>query len=825
MRSATIRTHLLVLVLAVTVPLVAIVSLAIYFDMQQSVNNTKNSLRTLTSMMATNTGNNISNAREILRSLAKRPLVKKMNAKNCDPILPSLLGMNPLYKNVVYTNTDGIVVCSALPQPGGKPANISQALWFQHFLKERSFYIGPPYMGPITGKLVSVINEPVWDGQHNLIGAVQLPVALDFYDPHIPTEFISDASRFGFFADDGVLIWRNRDPENVIGSKPNSTAAKQIVELRNGELENHSLDGLERYYSVAAMPEVHWVAYVGVPTTAVYAAAKQREKLWLLLMLFTVVLLVAVAIVIAKRISRPIMALEKVANAIRRGDSEVRARNAGPAEIASVALALNAMIETQQHSDERMNNAQHRAHLGSYEWDLVTGDLQWSDELYCLLGLQPQSEVATYALFRQTVHAEDIGRVEAELQHALHGENSINWEFRVVWPDHSIHALSGRGDIAYDAAGKPLRMLGTIQDVSERKQAETELYESEQRFRYMLETCPTAARIARKGGHDVIFFNRQYAALINVGAEQVQGVDPETYYADRQEYNDILERLQNGEQIFERLIELNIPGAGTKWALATYLQIYYQGGSAVLGWFHDITETIQVERLKTEFVSTVSHELRTPLTAISGALGLIAGGVLGAMPVQAKLMVDIAHKNSLRLNSLINDLLDIDKLVAGKIALEIQSQPLMPLVQQALEAIAAYGEQYGVVFKLVAQADVGVAVDGGRLIQVLNNFLSNAAKFSPAGSQVDIAVRANAGKVRVEVIDYGPGIPDEFRQRIFQKFSQADSSDTRKKGGTGLGLYISKELIERMGGSIGFDSIAGQGSCFYFELALADSAD
>jgi signal transduction histidine kinase len=133
----------------------------------------------------------------------------------------------------------------------------------------------------------------------------------------------------------------------------------------------------------------------------------------------------------------------------------------------------------------------------------------------------------------------------------------------------------------------------------------------------------------------VIFFNRQYAALINVGAEQVQGVDPETYYADRQEYNDILQRLQNGEQIFERLIELNIPGAGTKWALATYLQIYYQGGSAVLGWFHDITETIQVERLKTEFVSTVSHELRTPLTAISGALGLIAGGVLGAMPAQA----------------------------------------------------------------------------------------------------------------------------------------------------------------------------------------------
>ncbi|WP_124948648.1 CHASE domain-containing protein [Sulfuriferula thiophila] len=239
-----------------------------------------------------------------------------------------------------------------------------------------------------------------------------------------------------------------------------------------------------------------------------------------------------------------------------------------------------------------------------------------------------------------------------------------------------------------------------------------------------------------------------------------------------------------------------------------------------IGLVRDITERKRVEQMKREFVSTVSHELRTPLTSINGALGLLAGGALGEMPDQAKQMIAMAHKNSLRLSSLINDLLDMDKLVAGKMTLDLQDQPLMPLLEQALESIRAYGEQYNVEFQLIVREDVTVRVDSGRIIQVLNNFLSNAAKFSPQGGRVEIAVRRIDNIVRVEVIDHGAGVPAEFRERVFQKFSQADSSDTRQKGGTGLGLAISKELIERMGGVIGFESVAGQGTCFYFELPL-----
>ncbi len=235
----------------------------------------------------------------------------------------------------------------------------------------------------------------------------------------------------------------------------------------------------------------------------------------------------------------------------------------------------------------------------------------------------------------------------------------------------------------------------------------------------------------------------------------------------------------------------------------------------------DITERKRVEQLKSEFVSTVSHELRTPLTSISGALGLICGGALGPMPAQAQAMLEIAHRNSQRLMYLINDLLDMEKLEAGKMRFDLREADLMPLVEQAIESARAYAEQYRVRLVLAERCPVRVRVDGLRLQQVLGNYLSNAVKFSPAGAAVEVHVGASAGWARVTVADHGEGVPPAFRERIFQKFSQADASDARQQGGTGLGLAISKELMERMSGRVGFDSTPGAGARFYCELPLA----
>jgi len=233
----------------------------------------------------------------------------------------------------------------------------------------------------------------------------------------------------------------------------------------------------------------------------------------------------------------------------------------------------------------------------------------------------------------------------------------------------------------------------------------------------------------------------------------------------------------------------------------------------------DVTERKEVERLKSEFVSTVSHELRTPLTSIRGSLGLIAGGVGGELPAQVKALVDIANKNCDRLITLINDLLDMEKIESGKMAFDLKPQALLPIIEQALEGNRAYGEQFSVTFRLVAALpEVRVNVDRDRLLQVMSNLLSNAAKFSPPGGSVEVSLTRQGAAVRVAVADHGEGIPAAFNDRIFEKFSQADSSDTRKKGGTGLGLSISKAIVERMGGHIGFDSEVGLGTTFHFVL-------
>jgi DNA-binding response OmpR family regulator len=182
-------------------------------------------------------------------------------------------------------------------------------------------------------------------------------------------------------------------------------------------------------------------------------------------------------------------------------------------------------------------------------------------------------------------------------------------------------------------------------------------------------------------------------------------------------------------------------------------------------------------------------------------------------------MVDIAFNNSERLVRLINDILDMEKIESGKMVFEIAPTPLMPLIEQAIEANQSYAEQYGVALTLKhALPDAMANIDSDRTIQVLTNLISNAAKFSPRGSAVELSVVRLEGKIRVSVEDHGPGISEEFSSRIFQKFAQADSSDTRQKGGTGLGLSISKAIVERFGGELGFETEIGKGTTFYFDL-------
>ena len=230
----------------------------------------------------------------------------------------------------------------------------------------------------------------------------------------------------------------------------------------------------------------------------------------------------------------------------------------------------------------------------------------------------------------------------------------------------------------------------------------------------------------------------------------------------------------------------------------------------------DIRQLKEVERLKTDFVSTVSHELRTPLTAIRGALGLVLAGTTGPVASKTRELLQIGLQNTERLIRLINDILDVERIESGHLSVRREPCELAELLRNTVESLRTVAMETQVALVLETDSNPVVTGDPDRLVQVFTNLISNAVRFSPAGESVTVSLRTTPTSVAVFVSDRGPGIPLEFRRRIFGKFQQADPSGS--PGGAGLGLAIVRAIVERHGGSIRFDSAPGHGTTFITEL-------
>ncbi|MBL6932222.1 MAG: PAS domain-containing sensor histidine kinase [Rhodospirillales bacterium] len=281
----------------------------------------------------------------------------------------------------------------------------------------------------------------------------------------------------------------------------------------------------------------------------------------------------------------------------------------------------------------------------------------------------------------------------------------------------------------------------------------------------------------------------------------------------------------DSQSVMSREIELAYPDGHTRTVISTRFPVLSSMDDVIgLGTINfDITEHKRAEKAKNEFISTVSHELRTPLTSIKGSIGLIRSGTAGDLPEKIRSMLDIAYNNSDRLVTLINDILDIEKIEANKMIFQMRQTDVVCLVEEAIKANKGYGDEYNVTFILTGSPEETlVEGDKDRLTQVLSNLMSNAAKFSPTGEQVELSITRHDNIVRIAVKDNGPGIPEEFKGVIIEKFTQSDSSDTRQTGGTGLGLSIAKAIVEQHGGTFGYNSELGVGSTFFFTLPVLE---
>lgn len=361
-------------------------------------------------------------------------------------------------------------------------------------------------------------------------------------------------------------------------------------------------------------------------------------------------------------------------------------------------------------------------------------------------------------------------------------------------------------------------------EVAERERAQTSLRESELRTSMIIESVIDGIITMRPDGV-VESYNRAATAIFGYTDDEVVGRNirmlmPEETAA---QHNGFLDHyMETGEGgiigVPREVVGQRRNGSTFPMELAV-IDMRFNDDVIFVGMIRDITERKKVERMKNEFISTVSHELRTPLTSIIGALGLVQGGLAGEVSEKSLELVGIAARNSARLVRLIGDILDIEKIESGELEIDFQPIDLASTIGRAITENVSYAADFNVRLAMDDTAGGAIVHGGGdQILQVLTNLISNAAKFAPLHSTVEITTQRLGDVIRTSVIDHGPGIPEDFRSRIFGKFTQADSSDTRRQGGTGLGLSICKALVEKMDGKIGYKSEIGAGTTFYFDL-------
>ncbi|MBV9775395.1 MAG: response regulator, partial [Gemmatimonadetes bacterium] len=328
------------------------------------------------------------------------------------------------------------------------------------------------------------------------------------------------------------------------------------------------------------------------------------------------------------------------------------------------------------------------------------------------------------------------------------------------------------------------------------------LQAQEARYRELVESASDLIYQTDAAGR-ITYANPAAARVLGFAVEELLGRDLVDLVHD--EHRDEVRRFY-GRQVADRRAESYrefpvVAAGGREVWLGQSLRLIEHGG-VVLGTraiARDVTARHEVERLKGELVSVISHELRTPLTSIRASLGLLASGRLQTHPEQAARMVQIANQNADRLSRMVNDLLDLDRMAAGKLQLERRSFPLDELASQALDAVRSTAEQAGILL-VQGVPRLDCTLDPDRIVQVLINLVANAIKFSPRGGTVWLNAQLDGGDVRFSVRDLGRGIPPEKLEAVFERFQQVDSSDARQKGGTGLGLAICRQIVELHGG-------------------------
>ncbi|RPA61528.1 PAS domain S-box protein [Shewanella frigidimarina] len=451
-----------------------------------------------------------------------------------------------------------------------------------------------------------------------------------------------------------------------------------------------------------------------------------------------------------------------------------------------------------------------------------------------IYGVKPEDVVTDASNAFSTIYPEDVPAVSQSIE--LSSQQLTIWEqeYRVYRNDKSIIWLSGRATPERMPDGSTL-WHGYIHDITQTKEYYLQLEDLNLQLNVTQQSLDLASEQAKIGywhasfEHGTFWWSPIIYQIFGFNAEDV--VPSSSLFKNSVHPDDIDKVLKSEQQtrstgIVNEVYRIIRPNGEVRWVheLGQLVNKELNPDKIMIGSVQDITERMTLQKIKDEFISTVSHELRTPLTSIYGALSLLQSGKIATLPAKAEKLVEVASSNCKQLSRLINDLLDIEKLAAGKMLFEMKRLNVVPLLQRAINDHQPFADLHKITLTLHVDKQIDelfVYVDEHRLLQILTNFLSNAVKFSPESGSVMLSATLTADEIEIAVQDQGTGIPEDFKSKIFGKFSQADASSSKVKGGTGLGLALCKNLIEAMNGSIDYSSEPGCGARFFVRLPLS----
>ncbi|MEH1936428.1 MAG: PAS domain-containing protein [Nostoc sp.] len=507
------------------------------------------------------------------------------------------------------------------------------------------------------------------------------------------------------------------------------------------------------------------------------------------------------------------------------------------------ALRDRQQIETNlRESEERIRLATTAAELGMWFWNITTNELIWTEKCQQLFGLKPEAEMG-YEIFLNCIHSEDRQRIHEAIARSLEEKVDCDIEYRSLWSDGSIHWIAAKGRVFYDAEGKAVRLMGTAQDITQRKQVENDLRQRETQLRRLVDsniigimfTTPEYITEANEAFLEMVGYTREE---LLAGIHRKQITPPEYHALDQQGLEQLLT-----VGICTPFEKEYIRKDGSRIPILIGGALVERSPMSWICFILDLTPRKQLEKAlrqqaeelkqanqnKDEFLAILSHELRSPLNPILGWSSLLKSRKFDEVTTNRAL--ETIERNAQLQIQLIDELLDVSRIIRGKLNLTFATVNLVAVIDAALETVRLIAETKSIQIKIQLDSNVGkVLGDYYRLQQVVGNLLSNAIKFTPPNGSVEVSLSSSqefsSHSAVIQVKDTGQGISPEFLPHVFEYFRQADSSTTRKFGGLGLGLAIVRHIVELHGGSaIATSPGIGQGAIFTVRLPVIKESE